>query len=219
MISPFAQWPVQTPAGLQSFQPQALQMQALNRLNAMREATGQQTQGHLQQPQGTLQQPQGVLQQPQGTPADWRKPPHQPQRSAVHSSFPATNKAPGTVDSYPVRLSNGSQSSQHSRPDSDASSAARQALSELGVNDPGVQGAWGAHLDSGANAPTPKRGVGSGRGQSYNPFLQPQSTFSIREAKLQLQNPAPSMSGELSCTCSSCEQEQLPTLVRRRRCL
>lgn len=185
-------WPEQTaPASLQaktagspfaqmdapSYQPHALQLHALNTLNAMNRS----------------------LQPPHSQSKLWSQKPGSEHSQADHSSVPANTAAfPPTPPATSVSISpatpfsrwspsqfastNGSRQ-KHSKP------PARSVLTEVGANASDLQGTWGAHLD--ASAPTPGKG-GSGRGQSYsNPFLQPQSTFSIREAKLQLQNPMP----------------------------
>lgn len=169
--SPFAQMDAQ------SYQPHALQLHALNTLNAMNRS----------------------LQPPHSQAKLWSQKPGSEHSQADHSSFPATNAAfPPTPPATSVSISpatpfsrwspsqfasNNHSRQKHSKP------PARSVLTEVGVNASDLQGTWGAHLDAGA--PTPSKG-GSGRGPSYsNPFLQPQSTFSIREAKLQLQNPMP----------------------------
>ncbi len=192
--SPFGQWPAQPAADLPSYQPHALQLHALNTLHAMNISA----------------------QSPQGQPSFWsQKQQHQPQIQTRHNGLPATNDFPAnsnfpstppstatqwrgdsTSSPFPKWSPSGSHSSQHSL-QKNGGSPSRPALTEVGgVNASDLQGTWGAHLDSGANTPTP-RISGSARGQSYNPFLQPQSTFSIREAKLQLQNPTPRDAGKL----------------------
>ncbi|DBB07175.1 TPA: hypothetical protein ACH3X1_011742 [Trebouxia sp. C0004] len=185
--SPFGQWPAQPAADLPSYQPHALQLHALNTLHALNISA----------------------QPPRGQPSFWSQTQHQPQSQAGHNAFPATNGFPANSNfistppstathwhgdsassPFPKWSPSGSHSSQRSLQKS-GGSPSRPALTEVGgVNASDLQGTWGAHLDSGANTPTPKDS-GSARGQSYNPFLQPQSTFSIREAKLQLQNPTP----------------------------
>ena len=191
--SPFGQWSAQPAADVSSYQPHALQLHALNTLHAMNISA----------------------QSPQGQPTFWSQKQHQPQNQADHNGFPATNGFPAisnfpstppsttthwhgdTASSpFPKWSPSGSHSSQHSL-QKKGGSPSRPALTEVGgVNTSDLQGTWGAHLDSGANTPTPRSG-GTARGQSYNPFLQPQSTFSIREAKLQLQNPTPRDAGQL----------------------
>ena len=173
--SPFAQMDVQ------SYQPHALQLHALNTLNAMtRSAQPPPSQAKL-----------------------WSQTQVSEHHQADHTGFPAMNAAfPQTPPANSLGISPATPFSSwstggfgcihHSRQKHDQSPA-RSVLSEVGVNASDLQGAWGAHLD--ASAPTPGKG-GSARGQSYNPFLQPQSTFSIREAKLQLQNPPPRDSSE-----------------------
>ena len=181
--SPFGKWPAQPAVDLQSYQPHALQLHALNTLQALNRSA----------------------QHPQGRSSFWEQPSQQPQSQAVHNEFPAVDAFPATgfpstpssnvsyssspPAPFPKRSPNDSQSSHHSLQKPDVSPS-RQVLTEVGVNASELQGAWGAHIDSGANTPTPRKS-GSARGQSYNPFLQPQSTFSIREAKMQLQNPTP----------------------------
>ena len=191
--SPFGQWPAQPAADVPSYQPHALQLHALNTLHAMNMSA----------------------QSPQGQPSFRSQKQHQPQSQAGHNGFPATNgfpvnsNFPSTPPStatqwhgdsasspFPKWSPSGSHSSQHSL-QKIGGSPSRPALTEVGgVNASDLQGTWGAHLDSGASTPTP-RNSGSARGQSYNPFLQPQSTFSIREAKLQLQNPTPRDAGKM----------------------
>ena len=169
--SPFAQMDAQ------SYQPHALQLHALNTLNAMnRSAQPLHSQSKLWS-QHQLSEPS----------------------KADHSAFPATNAAfPPTPPATSLGISpatpfsNWSPSqfaSRHHSRQKHSDSPVRPVLTEVGVNASDLQGTWGAHLD--ASAPTPSKG-GSARGPSYsNPFLEPQSTFSIREAKLQLQNPMP----------------------------
>ena len=169
--SPFAQMDAQT------YQPHALQLHALNTLNAMNRS----------------------LQPPHSQSKLWSQKPGSEHSQAEHSGFPATSAAfPPTPPATSVSISPATPFSRWS-PSQFASTnqsrlkqskpPARSVLSEMGVNASDLQGTWGAHLDAGA--PTPSKG-GSSRGQTYsNPFLQPQSTFSIREAKLQLQNPMP----------------------------
>ncbi len=181
--SPFGQWPAQPAVDLQTYQPHALQLHALNTLNTLNRSA----------------------QLPQRRSSFWGHPQQQPQGPAGRTGFPASSGFPASNDfpstppanvphansphACPKWSPNGSQSSHHSH--KPGGSPFRPVLTEVGgVNASDLQGAWGAHLDSGANTPTP-RNSGSARGQSYNPFLQPQSTFSIREAKLQLQNPMP----------------------------
>jgi len=191
--SPFGQWSAQPAADLPSYQPHALQLHALNTLHAMNISA----------------------QSPQGQPSFWSQKQHQPHGQTGHSGFPATNEFPtisnlpstppstatqwrgnSASSPFPKWSPSGSHYSQHSL-QKNGGSPSRPALTEVGgVNASDLQGTWGAHLDSGANTPTP-RNSGSARGQSYNPFLQPQSTFSIREAKLQLQNPTPRDAGKL----------------------
>ena len=191
--SPCGQWPAQPAADVPLHQPHALQLHALNTLHAMNISA----------------------QSPQGQPSFWSQKQHQPQIQTglngfpAKNGFPANSNFPSTPPStatqwrgdsasspFPKCSPSGSHTSQHS-PQKKGGSPSRPALTEVGgVNASDLQGTWGAHLDSGANTPTP-RNSGSARGQSYNPFLQPQSTFSIREAKLQLQNPAPRDAGKL----------------------
>jgi len=191
--SPFGQWPAQPAADVPSHQPHALQLHALNTLHAMNISA----------------------QSPQGQPSFWSQTQHQPQSQAGHNGFPAANGFPANSNfpstppstatqwhgdsassPFPKWSPSGSHSSQHSL-QKIGGSPSRPALTEVGgVNASDLQGTWGAHLDSGASTPTP-RNSGSARGQSYNPFLQPQSTFSIREAKLQLQNPTPRDAGKM----------------------
>lgn len=160
----------------QSYQPHALQVHALNALNALHR----------------------TAQPPQSQADFWRQQQVSDNSHQHRNGFPAISVAfPQTPSANPLRkapatpFSNWSagdfESPYHSR-QYHGRTPARPALSEVGANASDLQGAWGAHLDAGTH--TPGKGA-SGRGQSYNPFLQPQSTFSIREAKLQLQNPTP----------------------------
>lgn len=183
MGSPFGQWPAQAAVDLQAYQPHALQLHALNTLQAMSRS------------------PQLL---PPDYPQFWSQHPSQPQKQAGHNVFPATHGFPANPSfpspsmtqgdssgtSLPSWSSHGSQASHHSL-QKNGGSPSRPALTEVGgINASDLQGTWGAHLETVVSTPTPQKS-GSARGQSYNPFLQPQSTFSIREAKLQLQNPTP----------------------------
>ncbi|KAA6430088.1 MAG: hypothetical protein FRX49_00519 [Trebouxia sp. A1-2] len=116
----------------------------------------------------------------QGQLSHWSQKLYQPQAKPVTMGFPPQMGFPPTLTFHPHPLP-----LQHNGM---VTAPARHSQSGREVAHP--PGTWGAHLDSGANIPTP-RNSGSARGQSFNPFLQPQSTFSIREAKLQLQNPTP----------------------------
>ncbi|KAL3145639.1 hypothetical protein ABBQ32_003181 [Trebouxia sp. C0010 RCD-2024] len=160
----------------QSYQPHALQIHALNALNALsRSAQPPLSQADFWRQQ---QASEHSHQHRNGFPATSVAFPPTPSGTSLRrtSATPFSNWSPGDFDSP-----------YHSRQNHDGTPA-RSALSEVGANASDLQGAWGAHLDAGVH--TPSKG-GSARGQSYNPFLQPQSTFSIREAKLQLQNPTP----------------------------
>ena len=183
--SPFTQWPPQSPLDLQSYQPHALQLHALNTLNAMNISA----------------------QNSQAQPNLWSQNRPSRQSQAGHNDFPATGR--GVPSNATASNPNNSSAAPFSKWPPDESqdhslqkvggSPSRPALTEVGVNASALQGTWGAHIDAGsANTPTPGKG-GSGRGQSYNPFLQPQSAFSIREAKLQLQNPVPRDLSEGMC--------------------
>ena len=166
--SPFAQM------GAQSYQPHALQLHALNTLNALNRSAQP---SHSQSKLWSQNQVSEPSQADHGGFA------------ATSASFPQTPPATSLGITPATPFSNCSLSqSHHSRP-GHSKSPARSILTEVGANASDLQGTWRAHLD--ASAPTPSRGA-SARGQSYNnPFLQPRSTFSIREAKLQLQNPTP----------------------------
>lgn len=169
--SPFGQMDAQ------AYQPHALQLHALNTLNALNRSA--------QPPhsQSKLWNPNQMSEHSQADHGGF---------AATSASFPQTPPATSLRITPATLFSNWSPrqlaSSHHSRPES-GESPARSVLTDVGANASDLQGTWGAHLD--ASAHTPSRGVPA-RGQSYsNPFLQPQSTFSIREAKLQLQNPTP----------------------------
>ena len=166
--SPFAQMDAQ------SYQPHTLQLHALNTLNALNRSA-QPSHSHP-----TLWSQKQVSEPNQAGHGRF---------AATSASFPQTPSATslGIVPSTPFPNWTPSQS-HHSRP-KHSESPANSILTEAGVNASDLQGTWGAHLD--ASAPNPSK-AGSARGQSYsNPFLHPRSTFSIREAKLQLQNPTP----------------------------
>lgn len=160
----------------QSYQPHALQLQALNTLNALNRSA----------------------QPPHNQAELWSQFQVSDHSHQDHNGFPATSPAfPPTPPTTSLGMTpatpfanwsaGGFVSPHHSR-QNHGGSPARSVLSEVGANASDLQGTWGAHLDASTHPPS---SGGPTRGQSSNPFLQPQSTFSIREAKLQLQTPMP----------------------------
>ena len=161
----------------QSYQPHALQLHALNTLNALNRSA---------QPPHNQFKLWSHNQAPEVTQADHSG------FAASSGPFPQTPPATslGITPATPFSKWSPSQlaSSHHSR-QNHSESPARSVLADVGVNASDLQGTLGAHLD--ASAPLPSKGAPARDQSCSNPFLQPQSTFSIREAKLQLQNPTP----------------------------
>ena len=191
----------------QRLSPQVLQMQALQRLHALRGGVPHQGSGlpggHMGLSRLSCDYPQSSQLRHTGPapsalnaaalefPA-WREatrsiqaplPPlvsSTPNNGAMYSLFGGSSSLDRRPSLGGHASLGGNLSVGGNQPPSRHSSEARAKTSEL-------QGTWGAHLDA---SPSPPSNSVS-RQSSMNPFLQPESAFSIREAKQLLQHPAP----------------------------
>ena len=180
--SGLAPWSAEHSVDRQSCQPHVLQLHALNTLNAINRSS------------------QHMPAQP-----DFWSQASQTGFPAADTAFPSTPPAtvPGNTSPAPVQTWSQDRSNHHSF-QKYGGNGPRTASTDAGANASDLQGAWGAHLDASDSNPTPKGG--SARRQPHNPFLQPQAPFSIREAKLQLQNPSPKDQPEGVCEALGLQQ-------------
>lgn len=176
---PAAGWPAQHDMQ-DHMSPQALQLQALHALNAMNRAPQQPSAQQTQWGNSRRLRHSGSALSEFGANA-FQFPPlhHQPLLSRLsaepHPSVSIRSSMEAAGSSF------GGRQSPSQQPTIEASAS----MSEL-------QGAWGSHLDAGDGLSSRPASSASLHSQAqHNPFLQPGSSFSIREAKQLLQHPKP----------------------------
>lgn len=168
-MHPVAAWPAQPQLQQHSLSPQALQLHALNMLNAVT----------------------GVPQESSAQHSQWGS-----SQNCLHSISSRSEFGRGTFQFPPIQQSSPHKPSLQSSVDLNSLSfgssvhLSRQPPSELAAKTSEVQGAWGSHLDAG-DSPSSRRASSASRQNQQNPFLQPDSAFSIREAKQLLHHPKP----------------------------
>lgn len=172
---PAAAWPMQHHVQQHALSPQALQLHALNTLNAMHRGPHQQSSSQHSQ---WVRMHQNSSALPDfGANALQFPPFRQSSRSSsqldVHP--PASLRSSMEAASLPF---GGNQHPSQAPPVQGAAPASE------------VQGVWGSHLDA-SDSPSSRPSTSASRQKSKNPFLQPDSRFSIREAKQLLQHPRP----------------------------